>query len=612
MILCAVLLSTAALDIVSKSFVELRVAGLGRYGASPAIFLQRDEQGGAVLPVPIPRTSEMAFEQALSPRPPSRIEVLLQARTFSNRDGGLFDSLPWQWNPNSLAKRDGYSRLSGRDYPGGGLASPFHLLLNAVRRDACADVRRVLIVNLADEEAESLTVGCRLLLERRLPEAGSARSVRPRDAAMRRAGDDEADASEQGQMPCDCLVDEALGLCIALGASVHVEESVWAGAARTPKYAMLRGQLRVCIEDDPRDDRARLASAARTLKAPKLPWEYESVEAVKAAPPAEKALAALGAGLRLPRGAISAEESGVDEALLELIEPLLLADVRRELRAARAYDEGMVDENELFTIETCLGARERLTLRMEAAVEVEDYAAAAAAQAQLAAETAYLDELLETIPRPAFQAEAAARYAAVYLEAAGAGAEWLDAFLDEPEGDWFDAARASERERTADVAFCIGYLSQFREQLAIRELLAALDDARGSNAAKEERLRAASEAASAADALDDDCESGVWSDGIASRVARQLVFASSSYSVAASVGRVDLLMEDARRGEGSAQEAMRELVRVTTELEALQERRRGGAEGQRQLEDERRALVAELRTWADADRETGATPPTTQ
>ena len=71
-------------------------------------------------------------------------------------------------------------------------------------------------------------------------------------------------------------------------------------------------------------------------------------------------------------------------------------------------------------------------------------------------------------------------------------------------------------------------------------------------------------------------------------------------------------MEDARRGEGSAQEAMRELVRVTTELEALQERRRGGAEGQRQLEDERRALVAELRTWADADRETGATPPTTQ
>ena len=43
------------------------------------------------------------------------------------------------------------------------------------------------------------------------------------------------------------------------------------------------------------------------------------------------------AGLRLPRGAISAEESGVDEALLELIEPLLLADVRRELLHVLQY-----------------------------------------------------------------------------------------------------------------------------------------------------------------------------------------------------------------------------------------------------------------------------------
>ena len=56
------------------------------------------------------------------------------------RDGGLYDSLPWRWNPDAFAKRNAYGRFTGRGYPKDGYASPYHLLLDMCRREACADV----------------------------------------------------------------------------------------------------------------------------------------------------------------------------------------------------------------------------------------------------------------------------------------------------------------------------------------------------------------------------------------------------------------------------------------------------------------------------------------
>ena len=41
-------------DLSSTRFVPLQIAGLGRYGTQPALFLQADA-GGLVMPVPIPR-----------------------------------------------------------------------------------------------------------------------------------------------------------------------------------------------------------------------------------------------------------------------------------------------------------------------------------------------------------------------------------------------------------------------------------------------------------------------------------------------------------------------------------------------------------------------------
>ena len=96
-----------------------------------------------VLPVPIPRQSVLACEQALSSRTPAMAEVLIHCRALASRDDGIVDQLPWAWNPSELAKRDGVARLSGRDYPQGGPRrpeSPYHLLLDVIRSEARAEL----------------------------------------------------------------------------------------------------------------------------------------------------------------------------------------------------------------------------------------------------------------------------------------------------------------------------------------------------------------------------------------------------------------------------------------------------------------------------------------
>ena len=165
-----ILLTAAALASASRSFVRLELAGIGQYGAAPALFLEQ-QRGGKVLPVPIPRQSVLACEQALSPGSPAMADVLLQCRLFASRNNGLIDQLPWQWNPSELAKRDGVARLSGRDYPQGArrYESPYHLLLDVVRKDARAEPSRVEIVAEPDVESDGIVIGTQLMLVKRLP-----------------------------------------------------------------------------------------------------------------------------------------------------------------------------------------------------------------------------------------------------------------------------------------------------------------------------------------------------------------------------------------------------------------------------------------------------------
>ena len=224
------------------------------------------------------------------------------------------------------------------------------------------------------------------------------------------------------------LAPPQLGLALALElATIQVEEIVWEGAARTPRYAMLRSQLRLCIpeteeregseeesqEDADRTKLARAMAEAERRPPPRPPWEYASAEEVLEAPLEDKALSALVAGLRLPsaesvsaagggavapgsRGgadaAAAAAEDAADAMLTALLEPLLDDTVRRELRARRALAQGEPPrafaessvfspaDPELFALNTAIETCARLRREVAVAVTEEDYASAAKLQ----------------------------------------------------------------------------------------------------------------------------------------------------------------------------------------------------------------------------------------
>jgi len=111
----AMLLATTALPPALTGLIPLRIVGLGRYAASPAIFLADGDDPtsvGRVLPVPVPLDAVVGLEQALSGMErQAMMDVLFHCRVIANRDDGLFDSLPWDWNPSTLAKRDAFARF---------------------------------------------------------------------------------------------------------------------------------------------------------------------------------------------------------------------------------------------------------------------------------------------------------------------------------------------------------------------------------------------------------------------------------------------------------------------------------------------------------------------
>ena len=271
------------------------------------------------------------------------------------------------------------ARLSGRDYPQGGPRrpeSPYHLLLDVIRSEARAELSRVLLVT-EPSESDGVVVSSKLMLVRRLPGGkGGAADLRASDARRFQRSSDELDADdERGEVPCSCAVDEALGLAIALRCDVHVEAGVWESAKRTPRYTLQRDRLRIYLpeqnEGDSDDVRVQLdRQLSRDVASYRLPWEYESVEALLRSSIEERALSALAAGLELPPAADATEQT-----ITSLIEPMLGEDVRRDLRVRRAFEENVIDETERFTIETVLKRREQLVTQLANLVDADSAAA---------------------------------------------------------------------------------------------------------------------------------------------------------------------------------------------------------------------------------------------
>eukprot|EP00967_Tisochrysis_lutea_P034354 scaffold40994_cov30-Tisochrysis_lutea.AAC.2 len=346
------LANTLAALLATIPALPLRVAGLGRYSGSPAVFLvhTRSER---VLPVPVPLDAVGGLQQALSPSLPSRDQLVPRSRALARRDGGLLDSLPWDWAPSPLAKRNAAARLEGRDYAREGHSSPYALLLEAARLDACVDVADVLI-----ERTDAL--GGLVL--------GGAVLVRPAAGALDPGAPDSM---------CECTADEAIGLALALGCEVQCDEEVWLRGCVAPTYSLEEEGFRLQVTGDVGD----AASPPTAMEhAATLPWEVRSVAELREMPLEDKARSALAAGLRLPRPRLM-----TDEAIDVLLEPFLDEAVRRELRIAHALEAG--DVNLAARLEAGSSRRSVLLAKLRDFVTMERFGAAAQVAAELQIET---------------------------------------------------------------------------------------------------------------------------------------------------------------------------------------------------------------------------------
>ena len=141
------------------------------------------------------------------------------------------------------------------------------------------------------------------------------------------------------------------------------------------------------------DERAKLDRmlAGRRHPPPRLPWEYDSAEEVSSARVEDKALSLLASGSRLPYDPNDVN----DVSLTQLLEPMLAAEVRRDLRAERVIAQGKGDGTardgiapgafadgmaEVFLVEATLEKLKQLRVRIAEVVMESNFRKAAELQ----------------------------------------------------------------------------------------------------------------------------------------------------------------------------------------------------------------------------------------
>ena len=650
-VLLAMIASTQAKQVVNlANYVPLQLCGLGRYSTSPALFLE-ETRGGSVLPIPIPGEAVMATEQALSPVQPSLIEVVLHAQAVSKRDDGFFDNLPWEWNPSAQGKRDAFARFSGRGYPREGYPSSYHLMLDMMRRDACADVSHVLLENT--ELVGGLVVGGALILERRLPPTGGdsgakyAMGAGPAPLADGRwwrqgpsasADDDDGPVSEDAFV-CECTADEAMGIALALGdARVYVDRRVWEQCCMKPSYSTQRGKMRIEVAAPAEDGDGGLEDGRSGVEAagvaPPLPWEIKSTNELLGLSLRDKALSALGAGLRLPRA-----REATDERLTELLEPFLDETVRRELAVRRALEQG--DEAEAARLEAGASKRSELRRALAEAVAEERFGRAAELAMELQVETSRrMDVTLDEgsydrfLDQDDWYAQGLARERErllakereKILEKDERQAQ-LRAMEEEEEARKQNERRAAEAEAEAEA-------EEEEEAKAKADTeTEAKAEAEAKAQAKAETEAAAVKAAAEVPDLTDgpkpaaggfrydtglppaqrlnkgasrvEVNKGAsrvevdteWTEDLQSKVLRQMVFAFDNYQEAEVEALLSALVDAASRGEADAERSLRKLALLTRQMLSLEKAASRGSEELVVLEDQARALRAQIRMW---------------
>ena len=106
----------------TQTCVSCRALGMGDYDGGAAIFVAPAATGTTsvkALPVPVGADAAIAMEKALKGVEYGKVQTLTVAQGLVNRDGGVFDNLPYATTGRSkFAKKDLYDRIKGKDWPG--------------------------------------------------------------------------------------------------------------------------------------------------------------------------------------------------------------------------------------------------------------------------------------------------------------------------------------------------------------------------------------------------------------------------------------------------------------------------------------------------------------
>jgi len=377
--LLALAVATQALETslwpTTKTCVACRVQGMGDFGTGAAIFVAPTINGGTrvdALPVPMGADAALAMEKALKGQAFGKVQTLTVAQGLVNRDGGVFDNLPYQIGRAKFAKKDLYDRIKGKDWPGrslkpqsvfaslkerfgkktkvrqedrdrdadaapyrgaygfpptyedaqarvfAGYVSPYSLFLEAIQDMLDCDVIGALLEDACP-------------LDDRTDLAGALR-LQPRNGSS--------------ALIVECFADEAIGLALAANIDVFTERTVLEVFSRPVKFGLerrtsvapLKMRLQVADDVEPAIAEAVEAEAPETIKSAE---DYEGLGTqgkLRVLVAADEFRRRKGT---LPRPRVL-DAAGSDAPVDALLVPLLDEAVRRDLAVEAALRRGDV------------------------------------------------------------------------------------------------------------------------------------------------------------------------------------------------------------------------------------------------------------------------------
>ena len=390
----------------TRDCVACAPLGMGEYGSRPAIFVR--VAGADALPVEVGADAQLAMERAVRGEVVGKVQTLSVAQGLVNRDGGLFDNLPYELGPTAFSKKDIFDRVKGKDWPGRSLTpqNVFDGLLGkwgggAAERGEGEDEApyrgaygfRPAVETPEDRAFAGYASPYALFLEAVQDvlgcDVGEAllEDACPLDGVAELAGAVRLDRRDGGaSLVVDCDADEAVGLALAAGCALFAMCDVAdalavpasAGLARRTKVAPLRLRYAARDDRDVVDSAAALAAGAVAPEAIASGADYESMTVQAKLETLAGADEARRAKIALPRPRVLAGDA--DAVVDALLLPLCDEIVRREVQIEAALRDGDV------------AAAARLIAGKSQRHRARDAAAAASAQGRLAAEAAARQE----------------------------------------------------------------------------------------------------------------------------------------------------------------------------------------------------------------------------